>query len=81
MLFEAKNILEPEVIRTMFRVRKRITQIESKSGGTWSSMCMQVPGNEIKIKISSVSKGLGHNLFQIYLNTSLIILIKNFHNI
>lgn len=47
MIFEAKNVLDPEVIRTMFRVRKSITQIESSSGLTWSTICMQVPGNKI----------------------------------
>ena len=39
MIFEADNVLEPEVIRAMYSVRKRVAEAVTESGDTWEDMC------------------------------------------
>ena len=43
MIFEADNVLEPEVIRAMYSARKRIAEAVTESGDTWEDMCQAGP--------------------------------------
>jgi len=43
MIFVSDNILVPEVIQAMYKVRKSIEDLVTSSGDTWSEMCMKVP--------------------------------------
>ena len=45
MIFQAKNILEPEVIQAMYQVRKSIEKMVTPSGASWPEMCIKIPGN------------------------------------
>jgi hypothetical protein len=44
MIFEADNVLDPDVIRAMFRIRKEIDDLVTPRGATWQEMCLRVPG-------------------------------------
>ena len=43
MIFVADDILVPEVIQAMYKVRKSVEDLVTSSGDTWSEMCMKVP--------------------------------------
>jgi Niemann-Pick C1 protein len=43
MIFVADNILDPDVIRAMYTVRKGIDNIVTEDGDTWKDMCMSAP--------------------------------------
>ena len=44
MIFEADNILTPEVIQTMYKVHKSVEDIVTEKGGhTWKGVCLPLP--------------------------------------
>ena len=40
---EDGDVLKPEVLQAMYRIRKGVENITSKHGQTWSDICIQVP--------------------------------------
>jgi hypothetical protein len=43
VIFEADNVLKPEVIQTIFRIRQSMQDLVTPSGATWSDLCLRVP--------------------------------------
>ena len=43
MIFEADNILTPEVIQAMYQVHKNVENIRTENGDTWRSACLPLP--------------------------------------
>ena len=43
MIFVADNILVPEVIQAIYRVRKSVETLVTSTGDSWQDMCMKVP--------------------------------------
>ena len=43
MIFEADNILKPEYIKTIYRIRKSMEELVTPMGATWDEMCFKVP--------------------------------------
>ena len=44
MIFvDEKNVLDPDVIRAMYRVHKDVENIVTRSGSRWTDMCMKAP--------------------------------------
>jgi len=42
-VFEADNVLTPDVLRTMYAQRKAIELVRTESGVTWRDVCVKVP--------------------------------------
>ena len=43
LILTADNILEPEVIQAMWKIREGVANIQNSNGDTWEKMCMKRP--------------------------------------